>query len=427
MLSCSAIYRSNLIVKSICASKSLGSQVINNSFHHNYYNKDKPLFICSRWLHQSQNSDKMLLSGCEDLPDLTLIWPFHLWPSDIVANSLNQIQLTSGLPWWCTILVGGAILKVPLFGFNVYNFRRMQQAFVTSPRQLTHFVLTYFNNLVTKGEVQALKMANNERRFTIFREGMNWEKSLKIQMFSHISYAPIYWLVFIHISMFTGMHWLNRIKYIPLMSGGLPWCLDLTSVDSYMILPVICLMTGLLNIYLHPMHWLFPLPDISIRQLMSLPVLPVLAVIVSVLSSLPADYILYMISANLTSCILNYSIKSPDIYREFGLLSSGESLNRFIPPPEVFKELNKTLDRQLLLLKQKKTQNALSQKVGIPQIEDTHQSLIGMNSTSPSANDSVSLSNINLNKKSKDLPELKKAALNEPKPHLNVKKVFHNH
>ena len=422
MLNCSAIYRNKIYPGSLHVSKLLKKGAKSLPHHDN-----QPLYLSSKTLHTTP-AGNALLNGCEKLPDLTLIWPFHFWPSDIVANSLNHLHQTSGLPWWCAILLGGAILKIPMFGFNIYNFRRIQQAFVTSPRQLTHFVFTYLNNLVTKGEVHALKMANDERRFTIFREGMNWEKSMKIQMFSHISYAPLYWLASTHISMFVALHWMNRIQYTPLTSGGLPWCTDLTIADPYMVLPALCVITGLINLYLHPMHWLYPLPKIRARNLLSLSALPALVVSLSLLSALPVDFILYMISANLTACCLNCTIKTPAIHNELGLLSSGESFNRVIPPAAVFEELSKTLDRQTLLLEQKREQSMLSPADDLPQIANkTHKKLISI-SSSPIQID-VILGNPTSDHHRTDLDESPnfEPKSDKIKPHVNVKKKFQLH
>lgn len=370
--------------------------------------------VLVRNIHKAVLSGEVVSEGCTRLPDLSLMWPFHLWPSDIAASLLGQLQQASHLPWWGTVLVGAALLKLPIFGFNIYNLRKVQQFFVTSPRQMSHFVLTYFNNLVTKGEVHALKMANDERRFTLLK-GSSFDHHFKPQMFGHISYVPVYWLAGSHLAALTGLHWLNRIQYVPLLTGGLPWCGDLTLTDPFMILPLLCVTTGLLNLYLHPIHWLFPVPRLTLTHLWTMA--PLIAVAASLVSSLPVDILLYLISCNLTACLLNTLVlRHPTVYDEFGLVSSGEFLNRIIPPAVVFKELNKTFERQVFLLEQKEEQAALveQKKTGITlqSVEETKRIEDGL-SADIVVKDDITPSFVRKTKHHGDLL-----------PHLNVKKVF---
>ena len=387
-----------------------------------------------RNVHQSVSTGEVLLKGCEKLPDLTFMWPFHLWPSDVAATLFNHLQVYSDMPWWSTIIAGGVIIKVPLIFFNIYNLRRIQRFFVTSPRQVTHFVLTYFNNLVTKGEVHALKMANDERRFTIYREGLCVDLRYRMQgnMFGHITYIPLYWIAGMHASTICGLHWMNRIQYIPLTVGGLPWCLDLTLPDPYMILPTLCIASGLLNLYLHPMHWLFPLPEFKLNHI--IPLAPLFAVGFSLLSSLPADIVLYMISANLTACVLNTGLRSPRVYSEFGLLSLEETINRTIPPATLFHELTKSLDRQSLLLEQKREQEALKKPESLTMIEGEKSIKLIKKGSEPADEEGESKSKWKESTKL-ELPAInagfvKKKCLGSQSadgdlaPHLNVKKVF---
>lgn len=395
----------------------------------------KPCLL-TRNIHQSVGSGEVLIKGCEKLPDLTFMWPFHYWPSDIAATLLDNLQISSGMPWWSTIIAGGVILKLPLIGFNIYNLRRIQRFFVTSPRQLTHFVLTYFNNLVTKGEAHALKMANMERRFTIYREGLCIDETNRFtgNMYGHLTYIPMYWIAGMHVSVLCGLHWLNRIQYVPLTTGGLPWCSDLTLYDPYLILPALCVATGILNLYLHPMHWLFPLPELKLNHI--LPLSPLLAVGFSLLSSLPSDILLYMMSANLIACFMNTVVlQHPRVYSEFGLLSSEETLNRLIPPASLFYELTRTLDRQTLLLEQKRQQAVLQAPESQHLIEEEDGKLKLLNSDSVSIVEEsepdngadkkvgVELPTVNIGfvKRKRTGPD---SAENDLAPHLNIKKAF---
>ena len=392
-------------------------------------------YLIRRNFHKSAATGEIIVKGCEKLPDLTLIWPFHLWPSDVAANLLNHLQVYSGIPWWGTIIAGGVVLKLPLIFFNIYNLRRIQRFFVTSPRQMTHFVLTYFNNLVTKGEVHALKMANDERRFTIYREGLciDTRERMAGTMFGHISYIPMYWIAGMHASIICGLHWMNRIQYVPLTTGGLPWCLDLTVSDAYLILPSLCVASALINLYIHPMHWLFPLPEFKYKHI--LPLSPLLAVGYSLLSSLPADIVLYLISANLTAAVINTGLKSPKVYSEFGLLSSSETLNRIIPPASLFQELTKSLDRQTLLLQQQREQAALQEPNSKLKLVEEQKTVGLLNDQYQSSisNDSEELNDHPNTRSLAELPSekfVKKSQKSNSSdedlaPHLNVKKLFY--
>ena len=314
-------------------------------------------FLFSRQIHKSVATSEVVTQGCETLPDLTVIWPFHLWPADVAATVLDQIQQLNEIPWWATIVVGAVLVKLPIFGHNIANFRKIQLFATSSNRQMTHFVLTYLNNLVTKGETHALKMANDERRYTIAREGTH---RVRPTMTSHISYFPLYCIAGIHVTMFVALNWLNRIQYVPLLSGGLPWCANLTLADPYMILPAACVLTGCLSFYLHPVHWMLPVPEFQLKHFLYLS--PALVVVFSILSGIPADYVVYMCSANLASCVLNSILKHPAVCNEVGVLSAGENFNRMVPPSHVFKDLGKTCERQVLLIEQKKEQLLLAEK-----------------------------------------------------------------
>eukprot|EP00116_Pleurobrachia_bachei_P004400 sb/3464662/ len=311
-------------------------------------------------LHRSVLTGEEVQAGCEKLPELTAFWPFHLWPSDITATLVDTFQQSSGLPWWATICVAGAAVKLPMFGFNVYNYRSVQQFVTTQPRVMGHFVMVYLNNLVTKGEQHALKMANNERRFTILREGMNTEVSMKATLRTHIYYLPIYYLAGAHLAMVTGFMWLNRIQYVPLTLASTPWssAVDLTVCDPTLILPSICLAAVAVHLYFHPLTHFLPVP--STRTFLSPSYIPLLAppliVTFAALCNIPSDILIYIISTTITSTLMGLSLRHEAVSRAVGLLSGGEVMNRLIPPASTVKEFSVTLKRQDLLLEQRDQQ-----------------------------------------------------------------------
>ena len=293
-----------------------------------------------------------IIRGCAKLPDLTIMWPFNLYPTSICATTLDTIQATTELPWWAALAIGACGAKITMYGFNIYNLRKMQQFFRTTPKQTAGFVLTYLNNLVTRGERHAFSMAKNERRYIVYRYGAH---SMRLSMLpTFITFPPIFWLAGFHVSMLAGISYMNQIQYLPLLIGGPNWAPNLTVSDPYYILPVLCLATGLVSVYRHPIRWLLPMPTARLRHLLYIS--PLVPFVFGGLAALPADIQLYMLFVNVTAINLNSLLSFPSVYQEFGLLSSSETLNRMIPQKHVFMELGRSLDRQLLLSNQKKHQ-----------------------------------------------------------------------
>ena len=288
-------------------------------------------------------SPEVIDAAIKTLPDLTLFYPMHIYPSHMCSTLLDVVQHYSALPWWSIFLIAGVATKaITLLPIHISMLKQTQFTVKSIPKQAFGFVETYFNNLLTKGEKHAYKMAWNERRFIVFRNNV-----MLTLMHGHLPYLPFLGLYIPTISMLWGVNYLLTLPYLPMLSGGMLTFTNLTTTDP--ILPLVTALTLALHIKHHGLMWSLPLPPIRATPALLLPFLGSLFI----LSHVPAAFHLYFIGSNLTGAAIGALLNVQSVRELLNLQEGHEVFDRVTPQYLVFNVLGSNMERNRKLLIQR--------------------------------------------------------------------------
>lgn len=305
-------------------------------------------------------SPEVIEAAIKTLPDLTLFYPMHIYPSHMCSTLLDVVQHYTALPWWSVFLIAGAATKaITLLPIHISMLKQTQFTVKSIPKQAFGFVETYFSNLLTKGEKHAYKMAWNERRFIVFRNN-----GVLTLMHGHLPYLPFLGLYVPTVSMLWGVNYLLTLPYLPMLSGGMLTFTNLTTTDP--ILPLATALTLALHIKYHGLLWSLPLPPIKATSALLVPFLGSLFI----LSHIPAAFHLYFIGSNLTGAAIGALLNVQSVRELLNLQEGHEVFDRVTPQYHVFTVLGSSMERNRQLLIQREKAKQLTESQTTQQIDD---------------------------------------------------------
>ncbi|XP_033207798.1 mitochondrial inner membrane protein OXA1L-like [Belonocnema kinseyi] len=162
-------------------------------------------------------------------------------PIGLTQHFLFFINTTCGLPWWTTIILGTAGIKVALFPL----FLKMQKH-----QALTSFHakdLGYFErrkkDAIADGNQMKVQMYSLKQDEFYASHGMMTTKQTVV----HYGVQGAVFFVF-----FMAMNGMARVPIESMKTGGLSWFSDLTVADPYYVLPVLSALSTALFIHLSP-------------------------------------------------------------------------------------------------------------------------------------------------------------------------------
>ncbi|KAG8875599.1 Mitochondrial inner membrane protein oxa1 [Tulasnella sp. 331] len=147
-------------------------------------------------------------------------------PAGIVQTLLEQIHVTTGLPWWASILTLAAVIRIaslPLHIRVVANNSRMAYA-TKKVKEATEKIKAS----QAAGDKMALMKASMQMR----------------QAYTDVGASPLVGLLGlvqmpIGIAMFFGIKWMCNFPVESMKTGGLAWFTDLTMSDPTYVMPII--------------------------------------------------------------------------------------------------------------------------------------------------------------------------------------------
>ena len=240
----------------------------------------------------------------------------NAWPTVVLAHTFDNIQMLTGLPWFATIALVAASVKIGLYPLHIWWRKDFQDLVKSLPLQITTFLKTYFSNVIQNGSNEALKMAYQARK----------ETCVELNLPQFPSLFPIYATTLIPITAVIGLCHLTNLTYEPLLTGGYLWFSNLSEADPYMILPVLNSALIIANARFHPFGLLLPKPVFTVGFLFQVPL--------GILSLLqfwcPTSLLVYWISANSVGLLIQLLLRTNAVREKHGLESRQDVLRPFL-------------------------------------------------------------------------------------------------
>jgi len=247
----------------------------------------------------------------------------------------------------------GVTTKLVISPLHINMLKQSQFTIKSMPKQAFGFTHMYFNNLLTKGEKHAHKMAWDERRF-IVHNANEWIN----MMHSHLSYVPYLLLGVPAMSMLWGINYMLTLPYLPMLSGGILTFTNLTTTDP--ILPLITALTLGLHIRHHAMLPSLPLPPFKATPALLVPFLGSLFI----MSHIPAAFHLYFIGSNIAGAAIGAVLNTQYVRTLINLQYGHDLFDRVAPQHHVFAELGAGMERNRQLLIQREKNKQIAAQAG---------------------------------------------------------------
>ncbi|KAI8995914.1 60Kd inner membrane protein-domain-containing protein, partial [Gaertneriomyces semiglobifer] len=180
-----------------------------------------PSFIAQETVDATQTT----LQAVERLGDLKTIGLGGWGPTGMAQNLLELVHVTSGLPWWGTIMVTTLAIRVALFPLMV----KVQRT-ATKMHNISHIAKPLQNDMqryTSQGDMAQAQKTRQKLADLYKSEGVNPFGA--ILAFAQI---PVF------MSFFFGLKAMADLPVPGLSTGGFGWVTDLTLPDSTYILPV---------------------------------------------------------------------------------------------------------------------------------------------------------------------------------------------
>ncbi|XP_069674457.1 mitochondrial inner membrane protein OXA1L [Periplaneta americana] len=152
-------------------------------------------------------------------------------PVGIVQNCLEYLHITCDLPWWMSIVIGTAVVRVLIFPLVIMAQRNAAKMTNNMP-QLQTLQLKMTEARQTGNQLEAARYAQEMVMFMKEKE-LNPMKNVLVPL----AQAPLF------ISFFMGLRGMANVPVESMRSGGLFWFTDLTVPDQYYLMPLITSLT----------------------------------------------------------------------------------------------------------------------------------------------------------------------------------------
>lgn len=203
-------------------------------------------------------------------------------PIGLTQECLYWLHTTCGLPWWSTIIVGTAIVKIgtfPIF-LRMQRHQALQQYY---KKDLDYFERQKKEALENGDQLKIQVYSGKQEAFYASHNMMTMTKTM-------LHYA-VQGSVFF--SLFMALNGMARAPITSMTEGGIGWFTDLTVTDPYYILPLLASGSTALFIYLSPP------PAIGVRMDGLAKYLPFIAPVISfpVMIFLKSTVLLYIMTS----------------------------------------------------------------------------------------------------------------------------------
>ncbi|CED82383.1 cytochrome oxidase biogenesis protein [Phaffia rhodozyma] len=149
------------------------------------------------------------------------------WPTGWIQSAFEAIQVSTGLPWWATIVSLTFATRLALFPTFIGSIRTAAGMVRIQPEMAS--LQEAMSRAKSNGDTTSMQSLAIEMRDLFKRHNVNPLNALKQPLVT----MPVF------ISMFLALKWMAELPVPQLKLGGIPgWCTDLTVADPTYILPV---------------------------------------------------------------------------------------------------------------------------------------------------------------------------------------------
>ncbi|KDR14241.1 mitochondrial inner membrane protein OXA1L [Zootermopsis nevadensis] len=148
-------------------------------------------------------------------------------PVGIVQNCMEYLHIGCDLPWWISIVIGTAVVRILIFPIVIMSQRNSAKMSNNLP-QLQVLQLKMTEARQTGNQLEAARYAQELSSF-MKEKDLNPFKNIVVPL----AQAPLF------ISFFMGLRGMANVPVESMRTGGLFWFSDLTVPDQYYLMPII--------------------------------------------------------------------------------------------------------------------------------------------------------------------------------------------
>ena len=230
----------------------------------------------------------------------------HWLPVKAIQWLLDVVHLSTGLPWWASIVAATLCVRALLFPLAVIQYRNGARLTLMRP-EMMELTNSFRSRMQTEGGVSMTERLQHKERMKqlMLRHRCNPLYSLVMPLVL----APVF------LSFFSGIRSMQDL-HPSFTSGGLYHFADLSAADPYYVLPIINSITMLI-----PMEFL---PDPNAmqekdRQRMKLVFRGVAVLFIFLGQSMPAGLFVYWISSNIFTILQQMVLRTSWVRRLLGI------------------------------------------------------------------------------------------------------------
>ncbi|KAI9098275.1 60Kd inner membrane protein-domain-containing protein [Phlyctochytrium arcticum] len=242
------------------------------------------------------------LKAIEHIGDLKTLGLSNWTPAGLAQSLLEAVYVTTGLPWWATIMVTTVLIRTALLPLTLKAQRAAAKLSNISPKIKP--IQAEMARLREEGDIAGSQRAAMKMQTEFKAAGVNPLSGLLALL-----QAPVV------IGFFFGLKGMAELPVPGFDTGGLAWFTDLTVQDPYFVLPVVASMT-LLTVFEVGAD-----VGTGATQFAGMKTFMRLIVVASIFftSHFPAGVFMYWISTNAFSLAQTLALKRPPVRKFFNI------------------------------------------------------------------------------------------------------------
>ena len=226
----------------------------------------------------------------------------HWLPVKAVQSLLDFVHLSTGLPWWLSIVVATLAVRGALLPLAIYQYRNGARMTIMRP-EMTKIGDDFRRRMQTEGGVTIADRLQHKERMKALM--LKYQCNPLYSLAMPLVLAPVFLSFF---SAIRSMHDLHP----SFTAGGFGHVMDLSASDPYFILPVVNAVTMLIPMELLPDPNAMTEKD---RARMKTVFRWVAALFVVLGQSMPSGLFVYWIASNIFTVFQQALLRAPSVRR----------------------------------------------------------------------------------------------------------------
>ena len=244
----------------------------------------------------------------------------HWLPVKAAQWLLDVVHLSTGLPWWASIVAATLLVRAVILPLAVMQYRNGARMTLMRP-DMTRLTEDFRRRMQSEGGVSLLERQGHKQRLKELMAKHRCNPLYSLAM--PLVLAPIFLSFFSAIQSMQDLH-------PSFTSGGFAHFPDLSASDPYFVLPVLNAVTMLIPLELLPDPNAMPEKD---RLRMKKVFRGVALLFIVVGQSMPAGLFVYWIASNLFTVVQQALLRMSSVRRMLGIPDVSVAATSQIPSP----------------------------------------------------------------------------------------------